>query len=246
VVSIGLPLSIPTLGDLSYLQRLINVLNPDIIWPVTDALGSDVLANAVNPGTYDAIPSNITLQDSAFLTGETVGLWNGTTSYANIYPALTALAFDPGDKFSIALFLRKSTWDATQRWFFRIAEDANNEVYIAQLNATQQLFRYRAGGLNKNVTLTASPVNTWWSAGLTVDTTVGTGEMLAYYNGVQEGATQTNLGTWVGALASTTCTLGARSTAPINCHSGLLAYCCIAKGVAWTPAQMALFVPGSG
>ena len=75
--------------------------------------------------------------------------------------------------------------------------------------------------------------------GIAWDISAGaTGELMLYYNGVQAGATQVGLGTWVGDLLNIRTTLGATSTVPIGVHSGNIGPVLL-YNEAKTPAEIA-------
>ena len=85
------------------------------------------------------------------------------------------------------------------------------------------LFVYQAGGTTDLVTLSSQSDIDWVHVMLTWDVSGG-GEFKAYKNGSQAGTTQTALGTWSGALATTTTLIGAASTTPTLVMDGYLAH----------------------
>jgi hypothetical protein len=62
--------------------------------------------------------------------------------------------------------------------------------------------------------------------------------MIAYLNGAQTGATQTTLGTFVGALGATTTNIAASSTVPANPWAGFVAHVALGNR-ALTAAEVA-------
>jgi hypothetical protein len=102
--------------------------------------------------------------------------------------------------------------DGAYHTSFRLGVDASNYVDLIKSSVNNRIFwRYNGGGVGNERYKDVSPLD-YFTMGLTWDKNAGaTGEVKAFYDGTQEGATLTNLGTWVGALLSTGCMVGAQS-----------------------------------
>jgi hypothetical protein len=136
--------------------------------------------------------------------------YDGTNSYTDIYSAELNTIFDP-TLFTINIWFKVSGagfWtDGTTRFALGLFTDGSNRINFRSPtgNNTFQM-DYTAGGTAKSAIITTSIVD-WAMMTLTVD--LGNDEMIAYMNGVQQGAIITGLGTWVGALAAASCAIGA-------------------------------------
>lgn len=208
-----------TINQVTALQRS-NLL---AYWPIYEAGGTvvaDVSGNSRN-GTYNGV----TLGQPG-VNGTTSGLWNGTSSLADVYSASLAAAFNGGEC-TISLWLKVSAvgvWsDATSRRLLTFQVDANNR-FLLQKTATANVLNwfYVAGATTKQISKTTTAPTGWVHIALTVSKS---GDALkAYYNGAQEGATQTGLGTFAGSLPAGATVLGALSTTPGTSWSGYLAH----------------------
>jgi hypothetical protein len=158
--------------------------------------------------------------------GRTCPLWDGVNDYGNVYSAGLAGAFNTSEG-TLALWLRAASagvWtDATTRNIARFAVSVSNEVRI-QREATNGVVsvRYTGGGTNKQVNISSLSGTGWYHVALSWS--IAANELRGYLGGVQQGATQTGLGAWVGALTSTTTILGAFSTLPQFVWSGSIAH----------------------
>lgn len=134
--------------------------------------------------------------------------------------------------------------DATERRLVTLFADSSNLSYLRRTTTNNQLsWQYTAGGTSKTVTLTtAGPVG-WQHIALTISKTAD--QMIAYINGAQTGATQTGLGTWVGALSNTRTVLGASITTPLTVWSGYLAHAAL-WSTPLSAAQVAALAVSSG
>lgn len=167
--------------------------------------------------------------------------FDGSTSFANIYSASFAAAFNPNE-LTVLLWLKAplSVWtDATQRRGIALQTSSSIRVSMYKTATTDQLtWIYQAGGIS-SVLPVAFLVNPrppdWFCMGITVSKTAD--QMIAYYNGVSAGAPITGLGTWVGALNSTQCCIGAGTTGALNPWSGQAGHAAV-WNVALTPGEM--------
>jgi hypothetical protein len=147
--------------------------------------------------------------------------YDGATSFTDIYSAELNTILDT-DKGSLVAWGKADAWGAT-RTIAIIGADANNQIDIFQFGGDLRV-RYTAGGVSKTITILPSATTTvFFMATITWDVNAGaTGEVKGYYNGSFVGGL-TNLGTWVGNLASDSCVIGAGSTAPVTPWDGDIA-----------------------
>jgi len=128
--------------------------------------------------------------------------------------------------------------DATSRFMVELGVDANNRVYLYKDNAGNNIVTgvYTAGGTAKQVSLTGFSPLTFFSLAITWDKTADAVKF--YVNGVQQGATQTGLGVWVGSLSGSFSALGAFASTGGAPWSGNLAQIAAWK-VALTATEVA-------
>jgi hypothetical protein len=134
-----------------------------------------------------------------------------------------------GDKGTVIVPTRVTgvgVWtDTDNRWILDLEVDGENYIDILKAGANNTLlYRYEAGNVQETITQNPIAETGWMILGMTWDISAGaTGEFRAFYNGVQEGATATGLGTWVGDLDPTRAVLGAATTGPASVFLGDLA-----------------------
>lgn len=207
----------------AYTNKVRAIAPPNLLayWPLADVIGSTTLTDESGNNRHGAYTAVVLGQQG--VDGRRAALFDGSTSYGNVYSAGLAGAFNGGEG-TVALWVRVSgagVWtDATQRWMIGISVNANNRVLINKQVADRQiLYFYAAGGTSKSVALNNVTTTGWLHIALTWSKS---GDALkAYVNGAQTGATQTGLGTWAGALSATSTVLGAASTVPATVWSGL-------------------------
>ncbi|MCK4788393.1 MAG: hypothetical protein KAV87_31930 [Desulfobacteraceae bacterium] len=129
---------------------------------------------------------------------------------------------DQGTILAWAQVANAGAWtDITIRCAVRIGGVADY-VIIRKSNVNNRLdWGYAAGGVGNWFNEPAiNPIN-FMLLGITWDISAGaTGQVLAFRNGLQTGATAVNLGTWNNNLTGTSCVIGANSTVPVNVWSG--------------------------
>ena len=176
---------------------------------------------------YDGAYTGVTLGQTGIGDGNTCPLFDGANDYGNLYTAGLAGVFN-GAEGTMAVWCKMNTagvWtDSTQRYLYRLAADTSNRADITKQATTNQLrFRYTAGGTEELVTDTSLAGTANWFH-LAMTWSVAADQVIAYINGAQVGATQTGLGTWAGALSSTSTVIGALNTTPSAPHYGYLAH----------------------
>lgn len=190
----------------------------------------------LSPG-QDGTYNSVALGQPGIGDGHTAAGYDGATSYLNILTAAFIGRFN-GQAGSFLQWMMTSAWaDGIRRDQAFIQVDAANFIIVRKDPAANQMsWLYNAGGVLDGVVIGGLADIIWVPIGLTWDLNAGaTGELRAFYNGAQVGATQVGLGTWVGAL--TNAVLGATNVAPANVHDGNLG-----NSIIWdraiTPAEM--------
>lgn len=217
-------------GD--YWQRVVRTAPGNLIsyWPLGDASGTGVVNLAslrgmpAAAGIPAATSSNVTLAQPGIGDGKTSMLFNGTSSYVNIYSAELASAFS-GAEGTLMVWVRVANagvWaDATSRYVVEVKVDANNYLQIWRSTTNNRLaWAYNAGNTLELITNDQAGLDwlclalTWSKSGNLV---------VAYRNGVQVN-TSTALGVWAGALSSEMTVIGAVNATPESVWSGSIAH----------------------
>lgn len=197
-------------------------------WPLSEQVGVTAYDEGGSGlhGTYRntaGVLNGVTLENAGIGDGRTAAGFDGTNGYCNIYSAALNAAFNNAEG-TVAGWMQVSgsgVWtDGANRTPIVLRADANNVVQLLKSSASNTFqFFYVAGGTSKSVSKASFSPTAWQHVALTWSKS---GDALkAYVNGVQEGATQTGLGTWSGALASTACNIGCRiNTTPDQPWSG--------------------------
>src|SRR5690606_5752641 len=94
-----------------------------------------------------------------------------------------------------------------------------NSVHMLR-NQDDLYWIHRGSSTQTTVSKTTLTTNDWFHMALTWD--ANTDEMRAYFNGIQEGATQTSLGSWSGALEPQLALIGALTPTPLSLFSGYI------------------------
>ena len=210
-------------SDMAYTNKVI-ALSPIAYWPLAEASGTTIVDESGNGrnGAY----TSVTLGQTGIGDGRTAASFNGTASFGNVFSASLAAALN-NQEGSLALWIRASgagVWtDGAQRRCVRLAVDANNSLVIFKATTNNQLsWTYQAGGTSSTRSKAGVSSTAWLHVALTWSKS---GDAVkAYFNGVQEGATLTGLGVWLGLLASSTTLIGATSQTPGGVWSGTLAH----------------------
>lgn len=224
------------LSRMPYWRKMLSVAPDALIayWPLYEPSGT-VVINRQGDAARNGVYTGVDLNYPGIGDGLSAPFFDGVNDYANIYSAALNSAFNAAEG-TIQIWgrLTAAVWtDATYRQAMMLRADANNRLLIEREPTNDQIvYYYIAGGTLKSVALTTSRPITPFHLALTWSKSAD--QMKAYFNGVQVGATQTGLGTWAGALASTACLIGAVTTTPTFIWSGMLAH----AGV-WTRALSA-------
>jgi hypothetical protein len=196
-------------------------------WRLNESAGTVVEDSS--DANHDGTATGVTWGQGGIGDGYPAAGFDGVNDVINVYSAGLAGAFDGSAGTLMAWFkVGVGAWtDGASRILVEFEADADNYVRLSKLNTpTNTLrWRYRAGGTTKSVDKSGVSDSGWLCVALTWDKSAN--QMNAYFNGAQEGATQTGLGTWAGSLASTASVIGAISTAAANPWHGDVAHVAI-------------------
>lgn len=215
----GGSIAVPT-----YSEKVLAVQPASLLafWPLNESSGAAAVnaeGTAARNGTY----SNVTLGGATGPFGENVGAWNGLTSFVDIYSASLAAAFNLG-VFSINIWAKRTALDSSVRTLINLGTSTTNYTSILQVNDSTVKYRILRSGVAKDRDLTSSSSG-WNMYTLTYDIGAGAdGEMKAYFNAAQVGATVTSILAFFGPLAATRCCIGASDTSATTPFKDSLVY----------------------
>ncbi len=230
-------------GGPGYYRKVLGTRPGSLIgyWPLWEQTGAAAqeLSGVAGTGAYVGVE----LGRGGMGDGRTAPYFDGTSDYVNVYTAGLASAFS-GAEGTMLVWAKAATtvWtDSTTRRIFLLRADVNNRVIVDKnwgaldTPNDQLVCTYISGGASCQQK-TGLQRSGWFSIGITWSFSAG--QVRAYVDGVQQGATMTGLGVWVGALTATTCVIGAIDTTPTGPWHGWVAH-----GALWNaplnPGEMA-------
>lgn len=208
------------------------------IWPLHEG-GGEIIQGAVHQrnGAY----VNIAWDGTKFLDDRPAPYFDGAGgTHGDLYSSALASAFNSvaGTVWSWVKIPDTETWtDGQARRFVYLAANFNNRVELRRsVGHNRWGGAYVAGGTTSFGEDDYSTLG-WYLSLVTWDKAAGeTGEVIVYRNGAAV-STRTGLGTWSGALGSSSTLLGAAGKTSIS-HVGYLAYVGILNRAA-TPEEAA-------
>ncbi len=209
-------------GRFQYTQKVKAIAPANLIayWPQSETSGTTAVdeSGSGRDGAY----TGVTLAAPGIGDGRVAATYVAASSgRCNVYSASLNGAFNNAEGALAGWFQVSAAgvWtDATNRYFMHLFTDASNVVYVRRQTTNNQIaYVYIAGGTSKSFAATLSPT-AWFHLALTWSKAAD--QLKGYVNGAQVGTTQTGLGTWSGALASSNCLIGAQSTAGSGPWSG--------------------------
>lgn len=214
------------LGGQAYADKVL-ALRPIAYWPQWEPSGGvafDISGNARN-GAY----TGVDLGRPGIGDGRTAPYYDGANDYVNIYSISLNAAFT-GAECTVAIWNRVSAagvWtDGTFRTSIILYVDVNNYIILRKPNAANSYNVLRLGGGVTSAVTPAITTTDWFHIAITISQSAGAnGQMKAYLNGQQTGATQVALGAWAGNLNALLCSIGAQNQAPASVWSGWLGHC---------------------
>lgn len=223
-------ISIPTDGisprkyDSAIMSRV-----PLAYWRMAECSGTVALDRMA--GQRHGAYSNVTLCQSGPDNERRAAMFNGSTSYLNIFSASLAASMS-GSEGTLVFWGRMAsagTWsDGAGRILVYLAAGANFIRVIKRTGSNQLGFDYRAGGVTDSVTDTAIATANWFFCGITWS---ASNDRVRIFTNYRDNANDflagqaSSLGTWSGAFD--TAVLGAGSTVPANVHAGYMGHAAI-------------------
>jgi hypothetical protein len=219
----------------------VRALSPIAYWILGEHEGT--IAYCQIAPTQNGTYTGVTLGNAGIGDGQVCPSYDGANSYTRIYSAALAAAFNgaAGTAMVWARVTNVGVWtDGSERRTMTIRVNNSNRIIIGKSNANNVLrWAYQAGGTLELVDVAGHSETDWFNMTLTWDVAAGVnGEVKAFFNGAQTGATQTALGVWAGPLDVSTTVVGAATTTPTGVWDGWLSHCALWDS-ALTPAQVA-------
>lgn len=229
-------------GRQTYAQKVLTIAPANLLayWPLNEASGTQItdLSGSSRHGVYTGV--DLAQSQPPFICP----LWDGVNDVGNVYSAGLAGAFNKDEGSAVLWYKVNSSGvlsDATARRLLSLRADASNVVALHRTTTNNQFTcTYSAGGTAKSVNITNTSV-AWQHVAITWSKAAD--QMIVYLNGTQTGATQTGLGVWAGALASTGCNIGALLSTPTQPWHGYLAHAALWSTPLSAPQILALATP---
>jgi hypothetical protein len=218
--------------SLPYGNKVLSTENANLIgyWPMWEPSGA-VADNYEGTAARDGAYTGVTLAQTGIGDGRTCPLFDGTNDFCDIYSVSFRDALN-GAAGTAAIWVKAvaGLWtDGATDMALVMRVDANNRIELSNNANNTILWLYRAGGTSESISKAGLSTTSWVHIAITWDKTANA--MKAYWNGIQEGATQTIAGIWAGTLDASRTVVGASSTGPTGPWDGNLAHCAV-----WTKA----------
>jgi hypothetical protein len=187
-------------------NKNIRLDNLGAYWRLNEASGTAV--NDSGDNNCDGTAADVVWVEPSMGDDYTTAYFDGASGTIDVYSANLASVFNgvAGTLLIWAKVWHGAAWtDNASRILFQLKADANNYVQIYKSASNHLVWSYRGDKYIVKSTTTTD----WMCLALTWDKNAGSsGEVKAYFNGAQEGATQVSLGTWTGSLSSPNCFIG--------------------------------------
>lgn len=214
----------------SYIQRVLDIQSANLIayYPLNETTGTNA-ANAEGTAARDGTYTGVTLNSIIGPDGVNgAPLFDGSNDFVDIFSASLNTAWGAPAAGTVAAWARVSAagvWeDSTQRFMLGLRHaDTDNRIRMRKSATNDRVdMMYDAGGTLDQINVAPISLTAWMHWAITWN--VADDEMKAYLNGVQQGATQTAIGTLVGNLQATLTVIGAETTGPARVWDGYLAH----------------------
>lgn len=205
---------------------------------VQDELSGAVAVDS-SPRGNDGANTAVALGQPGIGDGRTSYGYDGATSFVNIHSAGLEADLDR-DECSIVAWGQNNDWTGTGAYLLHLADATNADritLGAATPGADSLTWRYDVGAVEKSTTRGSTTTNEFFMMGLTISLLAD--EVIAYYNGLQEGPIQNGVPAWGSALGATRCCIGARLTAAVNVWNGRAAHVAIWSGAILSGSEMA-------
>ena len=204
---------------------------PIAYWRLDEKQGTVAYEQVAQNGAQNGTHTGVTLYQPGIGDGTICPYYDGANDYTSIWSAALVAAFNgsEGTALAWARVANIGVWsDGANRMVMQVRVDANNRFFLLRRGAVnnQIFYVYNAGGVSESVALGGLTTLDWMQWGLTWSASAGAnGEVRAYYNGAQTGATQVALGAWAGAPIAADTNIGCSdNTVPADLWHGWLAH----------------------
>lgn len=222
------------LDPLAYTNKVKAIAPNGLIagYSFADPVGSAAARDESGNGRHGACTA-ITFGQPGIGDGRTSASFNGTSSVCNIYSAGLAGAFNGGEGTAIVWVPAAPNDGVVRTLLILQAVDSNNRILIDKPSGGGVRARYTAGGTAETFTVAPAPTD-WTMYALTWSKT---GDVARFYVGAGAPSEATGLGTWNGALVSTTANIGSSTAAGSVVWADRIAHAWL-WGVALSAAQI--------
>ena len=222
----GIPGGIPDVGVAAtggYHRKVLATATANLIgyWKMDEHLGTVAIDSS--PERNDGAYTGVVLGAAGIGDGRTSPTFDNTNDFNNIYSAALNTDFS-GTEGTLMAWGRVSgsgVWtDANVRELVHIADANNADRIIMERSATdnQLSWIFDVGATLLSVSRDSNTTLDFFHMAITWSD--GADEVIAYFDGAQEGTTQTGVPTWTSNLGSTRTLIGARLTTPLNVWDG--------------------------
>lgn len=207
----------------TYLKKVLSVERQNLIGCWLQKEGSGSISYDYSGNQYDGVYTGVTLgQPGVPGMGYMSPFYGGADDVTNLYSAALNAAFD-GNEITVGIWskvLNAEVWsDATIRYLWRLTADANNYFRAWKHSVAGRLtVDLSMGGTSRAFVVDGLSTTDWMMWMLTVSDTAD--EAKTFLNGIQQGATQGTLGTFVGNLSVANTVIGAAATPPSSVWNG--------------------------
>jgi hypothetical protein len=185
-------------SDQTYAEKVL-ATSPIGFWRLNETSGTNAADSSGNG--YDGTYVSATINNDTGPDGQPCPTFDSLNDEVNLdSPGGVGAAFD-GTTGTAMVWLKVSAagvWtDGLNRKMLGIRVDGSNYIEMLKTSANNTLrWRYRAGGTNETVSKGSVTSTGWICTAITWDS--GADKVRMFFNGVQEGADQSGLGTWAG------------------------------------------------
>lgn len=209
----------PSAGGESYAEKVLGIQPANLVayWPLWEAEGA--VANDISGNGFHGAYTGVTLGQTGIGDGRTCPLFDGASGYVNIYTEALQTLFNSGGLGAEgsciiwAKVFNSGVWtDGNWRSAFMCEQgwDTNRIAFLRANSDNVLNWHYVANGTFDNPAKSSMSELDWMCLGFTWSKTAD--KVIAYYNGAQEGATETGLGTWNGGILLNHMNIGAGLT----------------------------------
>jgi hypothetical protein len=195
-------------------------------WPLWEASG-EVMAEDISGHDCHGVYTGVTLGQPGIGDGKTSALFDGATSFVNIYTTELNALFD-GDELTMLIWNKhasEAAWsDGIFRRMINIEGDGDGEASINKSSTASLMQATLEATGSSNITKSSGGI--YFVPNILVASK--SGNYFRYYrSGLLVGQVAYPAGAWAADLNDTNCAIGARNLTPTQLYSGYLAHAAI-------------------